>query len=114
MAAWTEAAGAVHLLSRSRCSERPKRDRCSIALPPNHDRPSESRNGRPREVFAGVQLLSVPVHTRSGQTLSIQFTVAPVPGPDGGLAGIVAVLRDVTATLQELKRLRADMRRTGP
>lgn len=56
------------------------------------------------------ELLSVPAHTRSGQTLSIQFTVAPVPGPDGRLTGIVAVLRDMTATFQELKRLRADKR----
>lgn len=56
------------------------------------------------------ELLSVPAHTKAGQNLSIQFTVAPVPGPDGALAGIVAVLRDVTATFQELKRLRADKR----
>jgi PAS domain S-box-containing protein len=61
-----------------------------------------------RSRHAPDELLSVPARTKSGQTLSIQFTVAPVPGPDGGLAGIVAVLRDVTATFQELKRLRAD------
>ncbi|NDV89048.1 tyrosine-type recombinase/integrase, partial [Aurantimonas aggregata] len=41
---------------RSRCSERPKSDRCSIDLPPNHDRPSESRNHPPGEVLAGGQL----------------------------------------------------------
>jgi PAS domain S-box-containing protein len=47
------------------------------------------------------ELLSAPAQTRSGQTLSIQFTVAPVASPDGALAGIAAVLRDVTATFQE-------------
>jgi len=52
------------------------------------------------------ELLSVPALTKSGETISIQFTVAPVPDGDGGIAGIVAVLRDVTATFEELKRLR--------
>lgn len=63
-----------------------------------------------RSRHAPDEFLSVPAHTKSGQTLSIQFTVAPVPGPDGALAGIVAVLRDVTATFQELRKLRADKR----
>lgn len=51
-------------------------------------------------------LLSVPAQTKSGGTLSIQFTVAPVAGADGARAGIVAVLRDVSATFRELKQLR--------
>lgn len=54
--------------------------------------------------------LSVPAQTKSGQTISIQFTVAPLPGPYGVVAGIVAVLRYATATFQELRRLRADKR----
>src|SRR5690606_13270336 len=49
--------GSPFLLSRSRCSESPKRERCSIALPPNYDRHSESRNPQSREVVAGVQLV---------------------------------------------------------
>jgi PAS domain S-box-containing protein len=52
-------------------------------------------------------LLAVPAATKSGRTLSIQFTVTPIYGGDGGLAGIAAILRDVTATFQELKRLRS-------
>lgn len=52
-------------------------------------------------------LLAVPAVTKSGGALSIQFTVAPVYGEGGELAGIAAVLRDVTAAFQELKRLRA-------
>jgi PAS domain S-box-containing protein len=63
-----------------------------------------------RSRHAPDELLSVPAQTKSGQTLSIQFTVAPVRNQGGAPAGIVAVLRDVTATFQELKRLRADMR----
>ncbi len=51
-------------------------------------------------------MLSVPAVTKAGTPLSIQFTVTPVAGADGALLGIVALLRDVTATWQELKRLR--------
>jgi len=55
---------------------------------------------------AAHELLAVPAVTKAGETLSIQFTVAPVADPDGSLSGIVAVLRDVSATYRELKRLR--------
>ena len=52
------------------------------------------------------ELLAVPAVTKTGESLSIQFTVAPVRDAAGTLAGIVSVLRDVTATFRELKRLR--------
>ena len=60
--------------------------------------------------YGADELLSVPAVTKAGASLSIQFTVAPVHGADGSLIGIVALLRDVTATFQELKRLRAATR----
>lgn len=53
------------------------------------------------------ELLSVPALTKAGATLSAQFTIAPVHAADGAMTGIVAVLRDVTSTFNELKRLRA-------
>ncbi|MCB1856299.1 MAG: PAS domain S-box protein [Halieaceae bacterium] len=53
------------------------------------------------------ELLAVPAVDRSGRTLSIQFTVAPVADENDSLIGIVAILRDVTATFEEIKRLRA-------
>ena len=53
------------------------------------------------------ELLSVPAMTKTGETLSIQFTVAPVRDRNGALCGVAAVLRDVTATFRELKRLRS-------
>ena len=58
---------------------------------------------------AADELLSVPAQTKEGDTLSVQYTVAPIRDDDGRLAGIVAVLRDVTATFRELKRLRAEV-----
>jgi len=57
--------------------------------------------------YGADELLSVPAVTKAGNSLSIQFTVAPVRDGGGSLIGIVAVLRDVTQTFQELKRLRA-------
>lgn len=53
------------------------------------------------------EILAVPALNKQGKTLSIQFTVAPVAGQDGALTGIVALIRDVTETFNELKRLRA-------
>jgi PAS domain S-box-containing protein len=56
---------------------------------------------------AAHDVLSVPALTKSGQTLSIQFTVAAVNNREGVRTGIVALLRDVTATFEEMRRLRA-------
>jgi len=52
------------------------------------------------------ELLSVPALTKHGDALSVQFTLALAPDGDG----VVAVLRDVTETFAELKRLRAENR----
>lgn len=57
---------------------------------------------------AADELLAVPAVHKSGDMLSIQFTVAPVKGGEGALLGIVAVMRDVTATFAELRRLRRE------
>ena len=51
---------------------------------------------------AADALLSVPAQTKSGETRSIQFTVAPLRDAGGTLEGIVAVLRDVTRDFQEM------------
>lgn len=59
------------------------------------------------------ELLSTPAQTKLGATISIQFTVTPVLKEDETIVGIVALLRDVTATFQELKRLRAQPQRSG-
>jgi PAS domain S-box-containing protein len=57
--------------------------------------------------YGAGDLLSVPPVNKAGDNLSIQFTVAPVRDAAGELAGIIAVLRDVTVTFQEMKRLRS-------
>ncbi len=56
--------------------------------------------------YGAGDLLAVPALTRSGDTISIEFTVAPIRDDAGSMVGIAAVLRDVTRTFTELKRLR--------
>jgi PAS domain S-box-containing protein len=60
--------------------------------------------------YGAGDLLSVPAVTKAGATVSIQFTVVPVPGESGALSGIVAVMRDVTASFAEMRRMRAAAR----
>lgn len=52
------------------------------------------------------ELLSVPAVTKNGDTISVQFTLAPLLDSNGQISSIAAVLRDVTDTFSELRRLR--------
>jgi diguanylate cyclase (GGDEF)-like protein/PAS domain S-box-containing protein len=45
------------------------------------------------------------VARRDGSLFSALITLGPVPGPDGGTAGVIVVLRDVTADLVEQREL---------
>jgi PAS domain S-box-containing protein len=54
----------------------------------------------------GTDLLKVPALAKDGRQLSIAFTVAMLPGPDGKPAAIAAVIRDETARFQEERALR--------
>lgn len=52
------------------------------------------------------ELLNVPALTRLRQTISIQFTVAPISDDEGRITGILSIMRDITETRDELRRLR--------
>lgn len=55
----------------------------------------------------GKEMLSVPGLRKDGSRISLEFSVAMIRGEDGGLEGIVAVMRDVTARWlkeQEMKK----------
>lgn len=65
-----------------------------------------------RSSHAPDELLAVPATTKSGANISIQFTVAPVLNDDGTITGIVALLRDVTETFSEIRRLRTELKAT--
>jgi len=54
----------------------------------------------------GTELLRVPAAHKDGRALSIAFTVALLKTPEGGVDGIVAVIRDETARFQEERALK--------
>jgi PAS domain S-box-containing protein len=54
-------------------------------------------------------LLAVPAARKDGSPLSIEFTIMPVKGKDGRLAGIAAFLRDGTQRFEDLRVLRREL-----
>lgn len=66
------------------------------------------RSGRTR--YGAGDILSVPAVCKDGTRRSIAFTVLPFRDAAGAITGIAAVLRDVTAQFEELKRLRQGLR----
>ena len=62
-------------------------------------------------------LLSVPALTKTGQRISVEFTIVMLRDEQGLPAGTAAILRDVTRNFQEklaLRRQVAELQRTVP
>ncbi len=55
--------------------------------------------------YAAGAMLAVPGLRRDGSQISIEFTITPML-KDGAIIGLVAVIRDVSKTFEELKALR--------
>jgi PAS domain S-box-containing protein len=64
------------------------------------------RTGKSR--YAAGELLAVPALRKDGGRISIEFTILPFRDASGAMAGIAAIMRDVTRTFEELKALRRD------
>jgi PAS domain S-box-containing protein len=58
-------------------------------------------------------LLSVPAIRKDGRRISVQFSIMPLKSERGGLDGIAAIMRDVTADFEERKRLKQELSRTA-
>lgn len=69
------------------------------------------RTGKTR--YADGQILAVPASRKDGTRLSVEFTIVPFTGEDGRIAGIAAIMRDVTARFQELQSLRKQLAAHG-
>jgi PAS domain S-box-containing protein len=52
------------------------------------------------------ETLSVPALRQDGATISIEFTVVPLKSEAGKMAGIIAIMRDVTRRFEEVRALR--------
>jgi PAS domain S-box-containing protein len=64
------------------------------------------RTGQSR--YGAGDLLAVPGRRKDGARISLEFTIVPIRDEAGTLTGIAALMRDVTATFNELKALRAE------
>jgi PAS domain S-box-containing protein len=62
------------------------------------------QTGRSR--YGDGDLLAVPGVRKDGTRLSLEFTVVALKGGDGGIAGVAALMRDVTARFEETRELR--------
>ena len=60
--------------------------------------------------YGAGELLAVPAIRKDGSTLSIEFTIVMVHDAAGGIAGVAAIIRDVTARWQKEKELRARLK----
>lgn len=65
------------------------------------------RTGKTR--YGAGDLLSVPALRKDGAQISVQFSILPLPDGQGGLGGIAAIMRDVTADFEERKRLKKEL-----
>jgi PAS domain S-box-containing protein len=62
------------------------------------------RTGQSR--YSGGDILAVPALRNDGRRISIEFTIVPLQVAAGGMTGMVATLRDVTARFEEMRELR--------
>jgi PAS domain S-box-containing protein len=65
------------------------------------------RTGQTR--YGDGQTLAVPAIRKDGTRLSVEFTIVAFTGEDRKMAGIAAVMRDVTARFEELMTLRKEL-----
>ena len=70
------------------------------------------RTGQSR--YGTGDTLSVPAIRQDGTRISVDFTIVPFHAADGNMAGIAAVMRDVTAQFNEMRRLRRAAQPTAP
>jgi PAS domain S-box-containing protein len=59
--------------------------------------------------YTADAVLAVPAIRKDGKRISVEFTVVPFRDEAGGMVGIAAVLRDVTARFEETKALRKQL-----
>jgi PAS domain S-box-containing protein len=63
--------------------------------------------------YGSGDLLSVPAIRKDGRRISVQFSIMPLKSERGGLDGIAAIMRDVTADFEERKRLKQELSRAA-
>jgi PAS domain S-box-containing protein len=59
-----------------------------------------------RSRYGEGDLLAVPGVRKDGTRLSLEFTIVPLTYGDGRIAGVAALMRDVTARFEETRELK--------
>jgi PAS domain S-box-containing protein len=59
--------------------------------------------------YGDGDLLSVPALRKDGARISVEFTIVPFRDEDGRIAGIAAIMREVTARFEEMRMLRREV-----
>jgi PAS domain S-box-containing protein len=59
-------------------------------------------------------MLAVPGMRKDGSRVSLEFTIVPLKDGGGDIAGVGAVMRDVTARFEELRELRQRLAAASP
>ena len=65
------------------------------------------RTGESR--YGAGEILAVPALRKDGTRISVEFTIVPFRDEDGRMAGIAAVLRDVTTRFEQMRTLQREL-----
>jgi PAS domain S-box-containing protein len=63
--------------------------------------------------YGDGDVLAVPALTKDGRQISVEFTIILLRDPHGQLAGMAAILRDVTSRYEETRRLKRELAERG-
>ena len=66
-----------------------------------------------RSRYGEGDLLAVPGLTKQGTRISLEFTISMLRSPEGGVIGVVSILRDVSKRFDELRSLRQRLAASG-
>jgi PAS domain S-box-containing protein len=63
--------------------------------------------------YGDGEILSVPAVRKDGARISVEFTIVPFTDDAGGMVGIAAIMRDVSARFEEVRALRKELAARG-
>jgi PAS domain S-box-containing protein len=93
------------------------RQSLDIIIPENlqarHWRGYAQTMGSGQTRYGAGDLLAVPALCRDGRRISVEFSIIPFRDSTGAMAGIAAIMRDVTKRFEETKALRKAVKASG-
>ena len=59
--------------------------------------------------YGDGDVLSVPALRKDGTTISVEFTILALRDENGAMVGMAAIMRDVTARFDEIRKLKRQL-----